>query len=258
VGIGVIPNLDPLTQLAYPTSKYKLDLLGNMRLLTGSGNTTNNIVLKTGVGGAPRIGIGTENPARALHVVTDHFNTPTGPPDGLRLEETTKFKTGGKKSLVWDIVPQSGQLVIGLGEYTNPNTLNKMIVLDQDGSVGIGTTLSSNPGYKLAVAGVIAAKEEIIVENTSATWPDYVFESSNVRMDYVEKEIFFKEQKHLPGIDSAKEIQQNGLKFVKTLAGVTQNVEENSLDIIELSKQNAELKREMENLKKELEMIKKK
>ncbi|MCW5981204.1 MAG: hypothetical protein KIT09_24185 [Bryobacteraceae bacterium] len=47
--------------------------------------------------------------------------------------------------------------------------------ITDSGNVGIGT---GNPQYKLAVNGVISAKE-VIVTNTG--WPDYVFRPSYLR-----------------------------------------------------------------------------
>lgn len=122
--------------------------------------------------------------------------------------------------------------------------------------IGSFTNEPNINNYFLAVNGKIGAKEEVVVVAMNTPWPDYVFDSSYKRMNLFEKEAFFKKYKHLPGIDSEKEIEQNGLKMAQTLAGITQNVEENALDIIELSKQNTILKEELELLKKELSALK--
>ena len=141
----------------------------------------------------------------------------------------------------------------------NPQSTNPLFTIESNGNVGIGTSLANNPNnYKLAVAGKIGSKEDIIIEELSSTWYDFVFESGYERMNYMEKELFVKKYKHLPGIESEKEIVKNGLSMGKTLAGITMNVEENTLDIIELYKMMDELKQENEELKTQLSSLKKK
>lgn len=91
---------------------------------------------------------------------------------------------------------------------------------------------------------------------TDATWPDYVFEPTYKRMNYIEKEKYFKENKHLPGVETAEEIETNGLPVSATLNGLTKNVEENSLDLIEVQKEIEALKKKNEELENELEKLK--
>ena len=117
------------------------------------------------------------------------------------------------------------------------------------GAVGIGTTyIPSN--YKLAVNGNIIA-EEVYVKLRSG-WPDYVFDANYKRMSISEKEKYISENKHLPGIASAKEIDEKGIPTGEVMKGITQNLEENSLEIIELYKLFKELKKENEELKQVL------
>ena len=127
------------------------------------------------------------------------------------------------------------------------------------GSVGIGTYFANgNPNnYKLAVKGIIGAWE-VKIENTSTTWADFVFETNYTRMTWVEKEKYYKEKKHLQNIPSAKDIEKNGLTISTTMAGMTQNIEENTIDIVELykeieliKKENAELKMKLNKLQKQ-------
>ena len=126
-----------------------------------------------------------------------------------------------------------------------------------NGNVGIGTALTSNPNnYKLAVNGVIGAKE-VKIEITSTTWPDFVFENNYKRMTLLEKEAFYLKEKHLPNIASKKEIEKNGLQVSTVLSGITQNVEENTIDIVELYKKVIALEKENEKLKKQIECFKK-
>jgi len=126
-----------------------------------------------------------------------------------------------------------------------------------DGNVGIGTRLTTNTnGYRLAVNGIIGAKE-VKVEITSDAWSDFVFDKKYHRMTFLEKEAYYKKEKHLPNIPSAKEIEKGGLTVSTTMAGMTQNIEENTMDIVDLYKMMAELKKENQELKKEITGLKK-
>jgi hypothetical protein len=133
---------------------------------------------------------------------------------------------------------------------------------------GSGPSASNNYGLINVLAGgkqifYIDGKNSItyareIKVNTNATWPDYVFDEEYKRMTPLEKENYFKENKHLPGIAPATEIEKDGIPVSETLNGLTKNVEENSLDINLLFKEFYNLKAENEKLKKEIEELKNK
>ena len=128
------------------------------------------------------------------------------------------------------------------------------------GGVGIGTT-DIPIGFKLAVNGKIITEEIVLLLKTD--WPDFAFETSFKRKTYLEKEQYYIKHKHLENLLSAKEIQQNGMPVIKTMTGIVQNTEENSLDIIDLykmfelmDKKITSLELENKQLKTELEKIK--
>ena len=103
--------------------------------------------------------------------------------------------------------------------------------------------------YKLAVNGKIVAKSIYVTMNG---WGDFVFEENYQRMTWLQKKNFFEANKHLPGLDKAEEIEQNGVNMSETLKYVTINVEENSLDIIDLYQRLEKLEAENRQLQKEL------
>ena len=130
--------------------------------------------------------------------------------------------------------------------------------ITETGNVGIGTTLAHNANnYKLAVNGKIGAKE-ILIETKSDAWSDFDFEPTYKRMTFLEKEKYYTKEKHLPNIISANEIGTNGLDITKVMSGITQNVEENTLDIVELYKQLMDLKKENMELKQKIDGLTKK
>jgi hypothetical protein len=133
-----------------------------------------------------------------------------------------------------------------LNFYTN-NT--KRLSILHDGSVGIGT--ASTFGYKLAVNGTIGAKE--VVAEISSRWPDFVFEEDYVLTDLSEVEQFVNENKHLPGIPSANELEETGVNLGNMQGKLLQKIEELTLYIIEQQKSIEKLTSRIDVLEKELE-----
>jgi hypothetical protein len=123
-------------------------------------------------------------------------------------------------------------------------------ILSGTGNVGIGTSLSTNPNsYKLAVNGKIGAKE-VQVETTSATWPDYVFQPEYKLLSIAEVEFFINKNKHLPDVPSADEIEKDGHLLGEMDAVLLKKIEEITLYIIELKKENETLKGRIEELER--------
>jgi hypothetical protein len=105
------------------------------------------------------------------------------------------------------------------------------------GNVGIGT---SNPGsFKLAVEGKIGAREvQVILTNP---WPDYVFEREYKLPSLDEVQSYIDQNKHLPDMPSAKELEKNGVLLGEMNALLVKKIEELTLYMIELKKENKEL-----------------
>ena len=124
--------------------------------------------------------------------------------------------------------------------YTNTNTLCATML---DYRLGIGT---SNPQYHLDVMGTIRAKE-ILVETTGA---DFVFADDYPLRPLSEVEAFITENKHLPEIQSAQEMQENGVSVSELQTKLLQKIEELTLYLIQQEETIQELRQEVESLKK--------
>jgi len=117
------------------------------------------------------------------------------------------------------------------------------------GNVGIGT--ADTKGYKLAVAGSMIA-EEVVVKLQSA-WPDYVFSPNYQLMSLNKLEKFVQVNKHLPGIPTAKEINQEGINLSEINAKLLQKVEELTIYLIDQNKKIEALEAENELSKSKLD-----
>ena len=122
------------------------------------------------------------------------------------------------------------------------------------GNVGIGTT---TPGsYKLAVAGSIAATGEVRVFTAGTTiFPDYVFDPSYQLLSLEETEKYVKANKHLPEVPSAAEIEKDGMSLNGMNVILLKKVEEITLHLIEMKKENLVIKHENAYLRKRIEKI---
>ena len=151
IGIGTIPNT-----LANTQGNYKLDVNGDFRVLSNDGNGGGNMVIRSSVHDGfyeVKMGIGTENPMRSLHVYSEHpggfpppppcpNNNPnciplTGTHFGMRLEDYSQVGNAAIRG-IWDILPLQGNLVIGTGYQNDPHFVNAKMTLLDNGNVGIG------------------------------------------------------------------------------------------------------------------------
>ncbi|MBI2275708.1 MAG: hypothetical protein HYU70_18090 [Bacteroidetes bacterium] len=112
------------------------------------------------------------------------------------------------------------------------------------GYMGIGTTM---PTEKLSVNGNVRAKK-IIVSQTG--WSDYVFNADYKLKSLPEVEAFIKENKHLPEVPSAKEVEEKGISVGDNQALLLKKIEELTLYVIELKRENIEQQKEINQLKK--------
>ena len=130
------------------------------------------------------------------------------------------------------------QSVTNANSYTDSKTEENIcphFTWNDDGNVGIGTT---NLTYKLSVKGTIGCGE-IKIEDVT-TWADFVFEPDYNLMPLKDLETFIKANKHLPEIPTTAEVQENGISIGEMNAKLLQKVEELTLYVIELKKENEE------------------
>ncbi|MGN7821662.1 hypothetical protein ACTJJB_16145 [Chitinophaga sp. 22536] len=119
--------------------------------------------------------------------------------------------------------------------YLNPN----------GGNVGVG--VHDTKGYRLAVAGNMIA-ERIVVKNQQR-WPDYVFAKDYSLPSLQELDAYISQHQHLPDMPSAEAVKEKGIDLEEMNSKLLRKVEELTLYLIQLDKENKELKAEVDTIK---------
>lgn len=272
VAVGYQALLHNTTGTKNTTIGYLADVssaaLSNATAIGANAQVTvaNGLVLGSvsGINGAAatvNVGIGTVSPSSRLHVVGNQlldgnltFATGTesiqfANPGGTPAPMIYMFQSGTVNTNRMLVAHSPAYPNWGL-QYTDvtdqfdfiANGTSKMAVNLSSGNVGIGVV---SPIYRLEVCGTIRAKE-VRVETG---WCDYVFEKDYKLRSIEELEKYINDNKHLPGIAPASEVEKEGLKVGEMNKAMMEKIEELSLYIIQVSKENKRLQAEIDALK---------
>ena len=135
-----------------------------------------------------------------------------------------------------------------LSKFTIRHNQDDHFSISTSGNVGIGTV--DTKGYKLAVAGNMIA--ESVKVKLQGAWPDYVFDESYKLPSLRETEAHIKEKGHLPGIPSVADVKANGIDLGDMNAKLLEKIEELTLHLIEMKKENEKQNKEISFLKSKL------
>jgi hypothetical protein len=116
------------------------------------------------------------------------------------------------------------------------NGSDERLSILNNGYVGIGIP---NPSTRLCVNGTIRAREVIV---TTQGWPDRVFKPGYDLKPLHEVEKYIKKNSRLEGIPSEKEVMTTGVPMGEMQAKLLQKLEETTLYLIEMKKENEALK----------------
>jgi hypothetical protein len=141
--------------------------------------------------------------------------------------------------------PTTGRIIIANTNVNSTagvyNALQDKMWIANDGTVSLGSSnlgaenTSLGAGYKLKVYGKVLS-EEVRVQLKTA-WPDYVFEKNYKKLSLDELEKYVGENKHLPNIPSAVEVEKDGQHLGEIQRKMLEKIEELSLYVIELKKE---------------------
>lgn len=118
----------------------------------------------------------------------------------------------------------------------------------KDGKVIIGKysdDLFTNSGdYNLLVNGKARVREEVYVkgDDTSLTWPDYVFAKEYKLMPLQQVEQHIQEKGYLPNMPSATEVEKEGIAMADMITRQQEKIEELTLYIIAMKKELEQIK----------------
>jgi hypothetical protein len=164
------------------------------------------------------------------------------------------YKTGGRvDGRRWAGYFNGNTCVNG---YLGIGTEDPKATLDVSGNIWAKeikvTTLAEV--HDLKAAGSIDARE---FKASDIQWSDFVFEDGYQLPSLDAVESYVRENRHLPGVPSAEQISREGLSMSDMMAKQMQKIEELTLYVIELKKQNEQLARESSELRNSMESLKK-
>lgn len=142
-----------------------------------------------------------------------------------------------------DVVTQS--IIVEIAESQTVDQLTTF------GTVGIGTSIipeetdSTKPATMLAVNGTIVARR---IKVTDVGWADYVFDDKYNLKPLKEVAAYIEENKHLPELPSAREVEDQGLSVSDMFSLQMQKIEELTLYLIDLEKKNEELQNRLNSI----------
>ncbi|BFP40635.1 hypothetical protein FGF1_14800 [Flavobacteriaceae bacterium GF1] len=199
--------------------------------------------------------------AQFTNIFPDDGNVGIGtlsPIDKLEIRDGRVRISDGNDRMYLGVENDSSRSIIAFGDDTNDrlgfyfdywngtSQDKELMSIHGNGRVGIGTT---NPDAKLAVKGDIHA-QEVKVDLNGAVAPDYVFKEDYDLRSLQEVQDYIKKHGHLPNVPSAKELEENGIELGALNMKLLEKIEELTLYVIELKKQNEQQQEEIEELKK--------
>ncbi len=143
--------------------------------------------------------------------------------------------------------PTSGRIVFIQNGHANSNaTVSSQsynMSIEANGNVAIGGIAN---GYRLSVAGKVIC-EELKVQ-LRGSWPDYVFADGYKLKPLEEVEEYIGSENHLPGIPAAAEMENEGIAVGEMQKKMMEKIEELTLYVIAMNKENKRLKHRVEQL----------
>ena len=218
---------------------------------TGNGYR-DNIFYMSGSDG--NVGVGTSNPLAKFEVnggsILVRNSSNVDNESSIMLAHSiniTTYNTFGTS--IRTITQSAGNNTYGMQFFTQESYLTgqtEKLRISGNGNIGIGTIA---PDEKLTVKGKIHT-QEVRVDMSGPLVPDYVFKSDYKLIPLKEIEKFVKENKHLPEIPSAKEIEANGLMLAEMNMNLLKKIEELTLYMIEQEKKSEIQSKEIDSLNK--------
>lgn len=207
----------------------------NFVIASGGGTPTEQLFpsKKFIINSSGNVGIGTEQPVSRVHIEGGEFRfkNQNGYYTHLNYNNTSDNYFRG-------IHHYFDYGIVNIGGKTNHGDFKLQVdggAVFATGRVGIGTSIIP-ADYLLAVNGKIITEKVVVRKNEN--WPDFVFSKDYELPELKDVERFLIENQHLPEIPTAKEIEENGHDLAEMNRLLLKKVEELTLYILELKKEN--------------------
>ena len=140
---------------------------------------------------------------------------------------------------------------LGNYSYLQSSEGNSQIKLTQNNGIVFNNAIK---GVNATFNGITTTKKLIV---TQTGWSDYVYYKKNKLRPLLEVEQFIKVNKHLPDIPSAKEVAKEGVDVGATEALLLKKIEELTLYMIEMKKENEEMYKKILSQQNQINSLKK-
>lgn len=201
------------------------------------------------------VGIGTETPQEKLHIAGAIRGNGTNGALQIRTAKGTttigamsdyysNFETDRPMFFFNHGLMVADGKICSFGGYNlsfSTNNTERMTILSK-GNVGIGTIA---PKYKLDVNGTLRANEILVNIGNGA---DFVFEDDYQLRPLQEVKSFIHENGHLPEIQSAVDMQENGVNMNQLQIQLLQKIEELTLYLIQQEQTIQQLQEQLNSL----------
>ncbi len=172
------------------------------------------------------VGIGTETPSGKLHVAGRTYLN-NGSSEALAVDGTNPYLQFYSSGTARFFMQQSGAHLT-LAAVTGNNT-GRLILNGNQVTIG---QITPATGYKLSVDGKAICSE--LKVQLQGSWPDYVFSNNYELKSLSDLRIFIENNKHLPGIPAAAELEKDGMEVGEMQRKTMEKVEELTLYILQL------------------------
>ncbi|MGB4844668.1 MAG: hypothetical protein WBP16_09395 [Ferruginibacter sp.] len=246
VGIGTsspsslltLNGTDPILQIRNANiDKGFIQLSGdNIKIGTNASNNTGKFIVRTN--GSDRV------------IVDEDGRVAINNPNTFGSNALTVGNANGPASIGFSNSNQSfGYLNFSLNSATiqannemSIHTAGNGIKFHSSGELSMGGNTKAN-NYFLSVHGRFIATQ--VTEQAVNNWPDYVFEKDYKLKTLSEVKQFIAENKHLPNIPSAAEIEKTGVSLGDMSKRLMEKIEELTLYILQQQEQIDELKKKI-------------
>jgi hypothetical protein len=135
------------------------------------------------------------------------------------------------------------------------------LIVKGNGKIGMGTTFTGTlpsdfNNFRLFVKDGIRTERIKVDVASSNGWADYVFTSQFKLKSLYEVEKYINTHKHLPDVPSASQLEKEGMDLGEMHKIQMQKIEELTLYLIQIKKENDELKKRLIEIEKNINLKK--